>query len=376
MRSPLRRPAALLALALLAVTAARADSGSLPLQRIVLGELGGWIALTVTIGGQEGRWLLDSGSSRNLVSPALARRLVLEPTGRVRAETPLGRVEGDEVALPSLRTGALERAGQQAMVIELQQVLGAAAQGVDGVLAVPWMEGVQAELDLRAWTARFSPGGAADCPERMASVALTRLRSLPVIELQVGQARERYVLDSGNPAGLIRVEAEAADAATPGLALPGGLRLTVLREVALGAQRRLDVPVTRFASAPLARALGGQVRGLAGTALLDGARWRLDLARGQLCVEAGRFATPGGFGLLPEREGEALVVRLVLPDSPAERAGLRAGDVVARWAGLPAARPLAELWQAVQGREALALTVGSPPREVTLQRAIFAPVAP
>ncbi len=373
MRPSARLAALALAAALAGVGAARADSGPVPLRRVALGELGGWIELTATLGGRSGRWLLDTGASRNLVSPALARQLGLEPAGTVRAETPLGAVQGGEVTLPPLAVGRYERRDQRALVIEPARLLGPAGEGIDGVLGVPWLDGQRAELDLRSWTGRFGDDDAAACPEALAPVPLARHRTLPVVTLASG---ERYVLDSGNPAGLIRIEAEPPEPATAGLALAGEMRLTVMPEAALGPQRRSDVPVLRLTQSTLRRALGDAARGLAGTALLDGARWALDLAHDRLCVEGGRFATPGGFGLVPERAGALLRVQHVLPGSPAARAGIRPGEAIAQWAGLPASRPLAELWQALQGRDELTLSVGEPVRELSLRRAIFAPAAP
>lgn len=373
MRPRSRLAALALAAALSGVGAARADSGPVPLRRIALGELGGWIELTATVGGHSGRWLLDTGASRNLVSPALARQLGLQPAGTVRAETPLGAVQSGEVALPPLAIGRYERPDQRALVIEPARLLGPAGEGVDGVLGVPWLAGQRADVDLRGWTGRFGAEDDAACPAGLDAVPLTRYRTLPVITLAGG---ERYVLDSGNPAGLIRIEAEPPEPATPGLALAGEMRLTVLHDTALGPQRRSDVPVLRLTQPSLRRALGDAARGLAGTAFLDGARWALDLAHDRLCVEGGRFETPGGFGLVPERAGAVLRVQQVLPGSPADRAGIRAGEAITQWAGLPASRPLAELWQALQGREELVLALGDPARELTLKRAIFAPVAP
>lgn len=367
---------AVLAAALAVPAAAQTDSGPVPLQRIALGELGGWIALDATAGARSGRWLIDTGASRNFVSAALARELGLAASGTVRADMPLGQVQGGEVTLPPLRVGKHERTGQTALVIDLERVLGAAAQGVDGVLGVPWLEAQQAELDLHRWTGRFGGALSDGCPADLASVPLTRHRSLPVITLAGDAGDERYVLDTGNPAGLIRIDAVPPAATAPGLVLPGDMRLTVRAETRLGPQRRTDVPVTRLTAPAVRRALGDAARGLAGTAFLDGARWVLDLTGDRLCVQPGRFATPGGFGLVPERAGELLRVQLVLPGSPAEQAGLRAGDRISRWAGLPATSPLATLWQAVQGREELTLAVGEPVREVTLRRAIFAPAAP
>lgn len=368
--------AVLLAAGLWSIGVARADSGPVPLQRIVLGELGGWIALDATVGGRSGRWLIDTGASRNFVSTTLARELGLAASGTVRADMPLGQVQGGEVTLPPLRVGDHERTGQTALVIDLERVLGAAAEGVDGVLGVPWLEAQQAELDLHRWTGRFGGARSDGCPADLDSVPLTRHRSLPVITIEGESGGERYVLDTGNPAGLIRIDAVPPAANAPGLVLPGDMRLTVRPETRLGPQRRTDVPVTRLTAPAVRRALGDAASGLAGTASLDGARWVIDLTGNRLCVQPGRFATPGGFGLVPERAGELLRVQLVLPGSPAAQAGLRAGDRISGWAGLPATSPLAALWQAVQGREELTLAVGEPAREVTLRRAIFAPAAP
>lgn len=362
-------------LAALCCGAARAESGPVPLARIALGEIGGWIELPAALAGQGGRWLLDTGASRNLVSSELARRLRLPTRGTVRADTPLGPVQGGEVDLPALRIGALERGGQSALSMDLRALFGAAAEGIDGVIGVPFLEGVQLDLDLRDDSSQWRLGGDADCPAGTGAVRLKRHRTLPVVAIGTGAASESYVLDTGNPAGLIRVEADAADGATAGLALPGGMRLTVLPQATLGPQTRSDVPVTRLAAAALKKSFGEALRGLAGTGFIDGARWRLDLARDRLCVEPGRFATPGGFGLTLERQGASLQIGLVLPGSPAERAGLRAGEVVTQWPGGATTRALTALWSALRGVDEIVVGVGEPARQVTLRRAIFAPPA-
>lgn len=374
----MRRFAALVLTAAALCGAASADSGPLPLTRVSLGEIGGWIALDVELGGQRGHWLIDTGASRNLVSPALAGRLGLQPRGSVIADTVLGPVRGGEVNLPALRLGGFERPGQTALAMDLSTLIGVAADGIDGVLGVPFLDGVQLDLDLRDWVARFAHGDASDCPAGSSALALTRHRTLPVITLAaVGKPAvgEAYVLDTGNPAALLRVEASAADAATPGLALPGGHRLTLLPRATIGAQTRSAVPVVRVTAPAIVKSFGGRLRGLAGTALLDGARWRLDLARDQLCVEAISVATPGGFGLALERRGSDLRLSTVLAGGPAARAGLREGDLVTRWPGGDTSRPLADLWAAVQGRDEIVVGVSEPAREVTLRRALFAPPA-
>jgi len=372
-----RRLAALLLCGAALCGAARADAGRVPLTRLSLGEIGGWIVLDVELGGEHGRWLIDTGASRNLVSPALARRLGLSPRGSASADTVLGPVQGGEVSLPALRLGGFERPGQTALAMELSMLIGAAAEGIAGVLGVPFLEGVQLDLDLRDGVATFARGDASGCPAGSSAVTLTRHRMLPVITLAIGEpaVSEAYVLDTGNPAALVRMEFSAADAATPGLALPDGHRLTVLPRATIGAQTRSAVPVLRVAAPALARIFEGKLRGLAGTAFIDGARWRLDLARNQLCVEAIEVTTPGGFGLALGRRGSELRLSTVLAGSPAATAGLREGDLVTRWPGGDTSRPLAELWAAVRGRDEIVVGVGDPARVVTLRRALFAPPA-
>ena len=224
---------------------------------------------------------------------------------------------------------------------------------------------------------RFGRGDSSDCPAGSSAVPLTRHRTLPVITLAVGEpaVAQAYVLDTGNPAALVRVVASTPDAATPGLALPGGHRLTLLPRATIGVQTRTDVPVLRVAAPALVKGFDGKLHGLAGTAFIDGARWRLDLAHDQLCVEAGSVATPGGFGLALERLGGELRLSTILAGGPAAQAGLREGDVVTRWPGGDTGRPLEALWASVQGRDEIVVGVGEPVREVTLRRALFAPPA-
>lgn len=348
-----------------------------PLARLSLGEIGGWITLELSLGHQRGRWLIDTGASRNLVSSALVRRLGLSARDPVVAETLLGAVQGGAVDLPTIAVGGVERSGQTALAIDLAALVGDAAEGLDGVLGVPFLEGVQLDLDLRDWSAQFRPADGSPCPDGSSALALRRHRRLPVITVLVGEppVAEDHVLDTGNPAALLRVVAQAADADTPGLAVPGGHRLALMPRVALGPQTRTDVPVLRVVAPALAKGFDGRLRGLAGTAFIDGARWRLDLAHNQLCVQALQVATPGGFGFALARQGGVLSLSTVLPGSPAALAGLREGDGVTRWPGGDTARPLALLWAQVQGREEIVIGVGEPVREVTLRRALFAPLA-
>ena len=156
----------------------------------------------------------------------------------------------------------------------------------------------------------------------------------------------------------------------------GGARLALARQVTAGPWQRGDVPVLRLRAPGLQRALAPRIAGLAGTALLDGTRWQIQLDQHRASVARASVAMPGGFGLtLAQRDG-ALHIDVVLPGGPAQAAGLRAGEAVQRWAGGPASGPLSALWARVQGQEEIELQVGADARVLRLKRAHFAPRLP
>ena len=353
------------------------SSGPIALMRLSLGEIGGWLELSIEADGKTGRWLLDTGSSHNLVSADFVRQHDLTTRSLVTADTALGQLQGAEVSLPGLRVGSLERQGQTALVVDLGLIVGTVADGLDGVLGVPFFEGFELDLDLRNWILELHKGNNEPCAQGMSSLVLGRHRGLPVIDVVVNDgSAESLLLDTGNPAGLVRLVAAQPPASAPGIVLPGSMLLNLARRVSIGGQIRLKVPVVQLYAPPLRQALGEHISGLAGTALLDGSRWRIDLARQRACVENGNFSLPGGFGLILAQRDGSLLVEMVLPGGPAQAAGIQQGDIIKRWVGGPVVGALAELWSRVHGLDEIELVVGDEARSVRLRRAYFVPQLP
>ena len=353
------------------------SSGPIALMRLSLGEIGGWLELSIEADGKTGRWLLDTGSSHNLVSADFVRQHDLTTRSLVTADTALGQLQGAEVSLPGLRVGSLERQGQTALVVDLGLIVGTVADGLDGVLGVPFFEGFELDLDLRNWILELHKGNNEPCSQGMSSLVLGRHRGLPVIDVVVNDgSAESLLLDTGNPAGLVRLVAAQPPASAPGIVLPGPARLNLARRVSIGGQIRFNVPVVQLYAPPLRQALGEHISGLAGTALLDGSRWRIDLARQRACVENGNFSLPGGFGLILAQRDGSLLVEMVLPGGPAQAAGIQQGDIIKRWVGGPVVGALAELWSRVHGLDEIELVVGDEARSVRLRRAYFVPQLP
>lgn len=372
------RGAALLCALLLQASAVRADSGPVPLTRLSLGEIGGWIELPVNVNGQRGRWLIDTGSTRHIVSAAFAQRHGLPERASARADTALGPVQGTEVALPPLHIGTHTHAGQTALRLDdLGTLVGPAGEGLDGILGVPLLAGVSLDLDLVGWTLTITDSVPADCPADTLPLTLGTHRGLPVLDLRVNDGpAQALLLDTGNPAAVVQIEATEPDDTTPGLPLAGGARLALAPRVAVGVWQRTNVPVLRLRAPGLHRALAPRIGGLVGTALLDGAGWRLHMDQRRACVTPNAPGLPGGFGLTLVQRAGGLFVDTVLPGGPAQAAGLQAGDAVQRWAGGGVDAPLRALWARVQGQDEVELRVGPDVRTLRLRRAHFLPRLP
>lgn len=351
------------------VCAGQARAERIALQRLSLGDVGGWIEVAVQAQGQPGRWIIDTGSTRHIVSRAFAEQHALATGASVRIETALGPVAGTEVSLPTLHLGTWEHAGQTALRIDdLSRVLGPAGEGISGILGLPLLKAHTLDLNLRDWTLDLTPPNAANCPAGTTALALGEHRGLPVISVVVqGAAPESLLLDTGNPAAVVRIEATPNTTAAPGLALAASVNA--------GALQRTQVPVVRLISPALHRALSPRIQGLAGTALLDGTRWVIDLDQRRACVEPERLAVPGGFGLTLARRDGGVFIETVLPASPAALAGLREGDAVQHWVDGPPTGSLRALWGRVQGRDAIEVQAGASARAV-LHRAYFLPALP
>lgn len=354
-----------------------AGSGPVPLQRRTLGDFGGWIELEALVHGASSRWLLDTGASRNLVAPAFVERHRLIRGASVTLRTALGAFRGDEVELPALRVGDLDRDGLQAVMLDPASLVGEAGRDVDGVLGVPFLRGLAATLDLRAWSVTLAASPpAATCPDGLSPWPLRRHADLPVVRLQRGELpAQSWLLDTGNPAGLVQL-VDDTQTAPRGLPLPGSGWLSLVPVLQVGPAVRREVPLVQLPSPELRRALGSRVEGLAGTGLFDGSVLHLDLERDLACIEPTEVRLPGGFGMALEWRAGRLVVGLLLSGGPALAAGLREGEVIHRWADAAPTPALQTLWARVQGRSVVTLSVGEPAREVTLHRAYFAPVAP
>lgn len=215
---------------------------------------GGLPVVVVRAGSETLRLALDTGTSRTLVSPAVAARLGLVP----REAFPVAWVGGAPraglcAAAPQLRIGAIPLAVDGVgWVPSLRRIT--ADADVDGLLGADVLATIGLFVDARCGRARFAPAGELGRWVDGTRVPLERVGCRPAVRVELPSlgpaAAARLVLDSGaNRIVLLGSLARRAEAALAALPRPG-------RMVSAGARRTV-----RFVQV-------GEVR--AGEARLDG----------------------------------------------------------------------------------------------------------
>lgn len=354
--------------ALVALTAAAsAAAAELALRRVATGDLGVLLVVDAMLDGRPMRWLVDTGATHTLVAPHLPATTA-EPAETMPMRSAAGSQPATRVVLGDLQLGSAGWRGMSAWRVDLAPLLGPLATQVDGVLAVPALDGRRIVVDLVAGRIDLDAGEPAEA-ERATAVVLERVRGLPVVTVTVQGQPLKLLLDTGAAGGVVRLQR--------GLFARSALWLVPQLDLA-GVTRR-QVPLADLPGSALGRALPAEVAGSLGMAPLDGCRFTIDLRRDRFSVErCTNEALPGGFGMLWSASGGALALAQVWPGSPADRAGLRAGDRVLTLDGAPAPGDAAAADAALAGRPrvALELTRGTERLSATLERAYFLPTLP
>jgi predicted aspartyl protease len=389
---------------------ARSDAAPTRLGLLRTADLGGLPTVEVSIAGRSGRWLIDTGASRHVISPAVGRDLGLASHGERDVTTLGGRATLAEVDLPEMQVSGWSLPPASAWIAPLDGYWMPTGEVVEGILGAPaWRRGTwhldfaneRLMIAATSATSAAAPVLAASGPvaARQAAVQATLpldLRDgLPVIDLALGhRPAGRFLVDTGfagtllihaRAAGALVQQAEAAGQSLPSLAvdeLAGRVtaRFARMEAVRVGELTLHDVPIaleTR-SSARRGRAFDA-LAGLVGSAFLESAGLTLDVAAGRLGLHwsGGAPSWPGGWGFGLQARGPGhMRIGSVIAQGPAGLAGLRPGaDLLA-----VDARPLdgltpSTLWARLRHQEEVTLEVrqDGAVRSVRLRRDRFFP---
>jgi PDZ domain/Aspartyl protease len=357
-----------LALVLL-LAAAGAGAEPVPLQLQRTGDIGVLLGVEGRLGDRPMRWLIDSGSSHNLVALSVPAAESV-PAQQLRLASAAGRLSGTRVELGPLHIGAKVFEVQSALRLDLAAVLGPLAPHVDGVLGMPFLQGRRIAVDLSGGRIDFD----ATAPATDAGVALERVQGMPVLTVQLQGRPQRLLFDTGAAGGVVRLQRGGLFSA-----LRPGVEVWLAPQLLVAGVPRQQVPVADLPGSALGRALPADVAGALGMAVLKGCRFTLDLASDRFVLHGcDSERLPGGYGLQWATQDGQLRLAHVWPDSPAARAGLRAADRVRAIDGRPAPTevPDADALLAAGTQLRLQLERDGRTLDVTLQRAYFLPPLP
>ncbi len=292
------------------------------------------------------RFLIDTGSSVTLVTPALARRY--PGSGMVPPSTPPLRVRGAEgsvVELPRSSLRRLELGGarfEEVDVLLYDCTALSAHLGVviDGVLGFPLFRETLLTLDypgnqvvLRPTSAHPEPGTVVPCDDA---------RKTPLISVRLGERSLLALIDSGSDAAFslnpIGVSPRFAAGPTAG-AVVGTIagerqqRIGRLDETLALGDQIFEQPIVDLTD-ELSAIGGGILRHFAVT--FDQSRDRVTFRR----EGRGAIATPAqrSAGVSFSKTPAYWRVAGVVPNSPAQAAGVERGDLIIRINGEPMAK--------------------------------------
>jgi hypothetical protein len=344
------------------------------LEQFPVARGGALLVVPVTLGGKAYPFVLDTGATQTVYDTSL-RPLLGPPLGRSKVITPGGDVVLEEFAAPDARLGKLPLPRGKVYLFEMSKLREAGGIDVRGILGMDFLRDYVVTIDFDGGTVAFrrlaipNPGEA--LPLFVESL------SRPCVRASLaGGPPELFMVDTGSEGfGSADVRPEQFDA----LVKAGKARETArqwcttmagTRRSSQGAVESLTVGP--FKHRDLEVTTGGV--GLLGLSYWSRYLVTFDFPLGVAYLKKGAaFDAPderdrSGLSLL--RVKGAVRVHGVAPGSPAERVGLRPGDVLLEVAGARADRgPLFPL-RRLLAQDGRAVTVrfrrGAAERTVTL----------
>jgi predicted aspartyl protease len=307
----------------------------------------------VKVAGRDLSFIVDTGADSELIDAAIAKQLALKVENPQTVAQPGGAIAMGKVTGARIAIGALATDTPDLIAAPLSPLTHIVGRPLDGLIGHTLLRRYVVELDYAAQTIAFYDPATAHPRGTAIPLEISDIDAYVNVELvQAGRTvTAKLELDTGSfdalglsdrfvQANQLTANKQPID--VPGVAIGGetsGYRLRLDR-MRLGPFELVNVPMgatrARPTDEPLTYAgtLGAEVLRRF-TVVLDYPHQRMFLAprtslSSELAVDCG--------GLVLRAVGdhlEQLVVHAVIPASPAERAGLKSGDVIVAVNGAP-----------------------------------------
>ena len=311
-----------------------------------------YLPVRIENGGPERLFLLDSGARMTIIDEGLAKTLDLKTGGRIPGAGAGGMTDFSLTRIPRFSTGGIEFEEQTAIIYAIADLTGRHS-GIEsgGVLGYDFLSRFVTRIDFENSTITFFRPGAQPSIEGADTVQAPLLHKIFSTRAVLdGQHEGTFFIDTGANASILQKSFVDANGLMEG-------RKTVEIIVA-GAGGEDRAAVARFGSIRIGDTelagpvftvpLGGKgigafegISGVIGNDILERFTVWLDYGNQLAVLQPNRSSADpfwpdrSGMQITTDDEG-ALVVRLVIPGTPAARTGIRPGDTLSTVGGVEA----------------------------------------
>jgi len=337
------------------LAAAHAIAGGAPSTGFMPFDLfaGSRIYIPATVNGVETEVLLDSGAEMTVLDKGFAERLGLTASGEVAAVGVGGVGSAQFASGVNIELDGITFADRTVAVIDLAAIGQAIGRPLPVILGKDAFNGLILDIDFPGRRIAFHEREGFTTPDGLTEVPLVSTGPLRAIPLSIeGRPPVLFDFDTGNGGALIIYPAyaeaegllEGRPRSTVMAGAVGGIResgLATIRSLDLAGFEVHDVP-TVFPPAGPSAVDSDRTAGNVGLGVLGRFRLVTDFAGDRLWLGADPATLAQPFprdrlGLSLRKEGDAIVVQRVSPNSPAAEAGWTAGERIAAIDGAPAA---------------------------------------
>ena len=316
--------------------------------------LGNRIVIPAAVNGVATPVMLDSGAEVTVLDKAYAEKLGIKPDGLVAALGTGGRDVAELASGVTLTLGEVELKDVTVALMDLSPIAAGIGRPLPAILGKEVLNVLTVQLDFAGKTITFHDPARYQAPAGAVAVPVSNVGGLHAIPVSIEGAAPvlmHFDLGNGSPmlvypnywkpqAMLARRPASKTLSGGVGAGGPRTRTIATVKTIAIGGVEVRDIPAV-FGDEDNSVFNIGHTSGNVGMPVLSRFGLTTDYARNRLLLTprpdalAAPFVKDRAGALVRPAEG-GLAIALVAPGSPAEAAGLKAGQLITALDGRPA----------------------------------------